>query len=166
MDGGIKNMIDKSQINVISCGSSWVDGRLVFKTDRKYAQFYYGVCHYSDCVWAVTPLDYVDATMIKNINVSPSTGYCERSQMCLHFDCYAKPPWIAKLNHFNKFSYADEFKDSGIFSLGFPQNVGEKTLWFNDGQWKSFWLKIIGKYKPEGCVLSFNEYKTPTDGVE
>lgn len=158
MDNEIRTM-DKSQINVISCGSSWVDGRIIFKPNKKHAQFFYGICHYSDHCYAVSPLDWSDATMIKSINVSPSTGYCEKAQVCLHFDCRARLPWIFKLNNFNKFSYANEFKDSGIFSLGLPKDIGTKTLWFNEGNWGAFWYKVIKNYKPEGVVLTFNDYK-------
>jgi len=155
------NLRDK--VSIISVGSSWIDSRLAIRPDKKQSQMFLGCCHYSSHIWAISPLDYQKALLIKSIAVSPSTGYCEKAQVCLHFDCWAKPPWIAKLNHFNKFAFAAEFKDCGLLSLGLPQDIGTKPLWFNTGKWEHFWDKLIAPYKPDGVVLYFDESKNYND---
>ena len=137
--------------NSISVGVTWVDARIVINPDKKRANAYFGVCHFSDRVWAITPIDWDKATMITTIHVSPTEQYCERAGMCLNFKC--------KLNQFNKDVFASYFKDCGAFSLGLPQQLGEKDLWFNEGKWSLFWGKLLEKadMKPEGGVLKYNE---------
>lgn len=149
----------QDKINIINCGISWIHGSVVFKNESKYSHCFFGVCHLSNLIFAITPEDWEKATMIKSIAVSPSTGYCEKAEVCLNFDCRANPPWIFKLNKFNKFRFASEFKDAGPFSLGLPRDMGEKTLWFNEGNYKHLWKVLVDPYKPEGMVMY------PKDGI-
>ena len=140
-----------SKVDSVSCGITWVDGRCIFKRDKKWGKVFLGVCHYTDLVWAVTPSDYEKPLMITTIQVSPFENFCDKAHTCLYFAC--------KYNRFNKTMYVDEFKDAGAFSLGLPQDIGTKPLWFNDGKWKSFWFNLIKSMKPEGGIMAFNEDK-------
>jgi len=155
--------------STISVGISWIDGRCVFRPDKKHAQCWYGICHFSDMVFNISPIDYQDATMLKTIKVSPSEGYCEKAHTCLNFDCTARHPITGtpvKLNKFDKNLYVYEFKDIGFSSLGLPDNIGTETLWFNNivqigdkpYHFKFFWGKVIKPYKPDGVVLEYSEY--------
>ena len=148
-DDGKKVIQNLIAPNAISVGVTWVSGKILFKHNKKYSQFYYGMCHYSKLIFAVTPLDYERPTMITTIAVSPFDKYCERSDTCLNIDC--------KLNRFDKNAFITEFKDCGEFSLSLPSDFGLKTPWFNDGQWKEFW----GKFQLDvaGGVLRFDEDK-------
>lgn len=139
--------------NNISIGVTWIDGRIVFKLGKKWANIYIGVCHFTDLVWAATPLDYDKPTMITTIQVSPFDKYCERAHTCLCFEC--------KLNRFDKGMFIEEFKDAGAFSLGLPQNIGKKPLWFNDGKWKHFWGRMIAQMKPEGGIMKYDPNRAP-----
>ncbi len=137
-----------SHVGIISVGCTWVDGRIVFKTDTKWAKAYYAICHYSKRVWLLTPLDWPRATMISTIYVSPTENYCEKSYMCLNFRCL--------LNRFDKTLFANEF-DAGGFSLGLPLNLGSKPLWFNEEKYIPFFEKLI--ISPEGGTLKYDEEK-------
>lgn len=132
---------------IISVGVTWIDGRILFKRHTKYARFYYGICHYSKMIFAFTPLDYVRPLMIATIMVSHKEHFCERAGMCVNFTC--------PLNRFHKDIFAAAFKESGLFSLGTPQDFGNKPLWFNEGVYREKWKHfIIGV---DGGVLRFNE---------
>lgn len=121
--------------NTIDVGTTWVDGRIIFKLDKKWSEFWFGVCHYSKSVYAVTPRDYPKPTMMASIDVAPPSKYCERAESCLNFTC--------DLNRFSKDEFVKAFKDSGPFTLGLPLNLGEEPLWFSVGEWKDFWVKMI-----------------------
>jgi len=148
--------------NVISVGISWVDGRLVFKKDSKWSQAWYGICHYQFKVFSVFPIDYFNCTQIKTVQISLAENYCEKAGSCLNFDCVSAITG-KKINMFNRFLLAAEFKDVGPYSLGLPQNLGTETLWFNKasehGDWPRMWKRLIEPYTPDGVVLQYNEYK-------
>ncbi len=135
----------------ISVGVTWVDGRIIFKENKKWSQAYYGVCHFTDGVFAVTPLDYEYPTMITTIMVSPLEQYCEKAYTCLNTEC--------KLNRFDRDVFLQEFKDCGAFSLGIPRDFAKKGFWANQGEWKFFWGKLIKGMKPQGGVLRFRDDK-------
>ena len=147
-----KSIIDKKLIvppGAISVGITWVDGRVVFQHDKKWSQAYFGVCHYSEGVFLITPSDWDKATMLTTIEVEPTQQYCERAYNCLNFNC--------KLNRFDKGVFLTEFSDVGAFSLGLPQDVGTKPLWFSSGKWKDFWGKLC--LHPEGGILRYDDTK-------
>ena len=168
-------MLDKIKEKIpntgsISVGITWIDGRCIFKPEAKHAQCWYGVCHFSDMVCSIAPIDYRDATMVKSIDVSPSEMYCEKAFTCLNFDCMSRHPISGapvKMNKFDKNLYVYEFKDVGFSSLGLRTNFGEETLWFNDRvtiggktiHFKTFWGNLIQPYKPQGAVLEYMEYQ-------
>ena len=134
--------------NIISTGITWCDGRIIFKEDAKWANAWYGICHYSERIFAVTPSDYQLPMMLTSIAVAPVDKYCERAYSCLYFDC--------KLNKFSKDLFLREFKDCGAFTLSLPADLGTKPLWFNAGKsgtvWSKFKLGVEGgflKYDPE-----------------
>ena len=134
----------------ISCSVTWVDGRCIFKADRKFGQFYYGICSYSRKIWAITPLDYENATMITTINVAPISEVCDKGKVCFDFKC--------PLNRFKKKSYIEEFKDMGAFTLGLPQEIETMDeVWFNSGEYKNFWRNFVIPYS--GGVLKYDENK-------
>ena len=135
-------------IGIISVGVTWVDGRIIFKPSVKWAQVYYGICHFSKGVAFMTPIDWERATMISTIMVSIDSNYCEKSLVCLNFRC--------PFNQFDKKFYAKEF-DCGTFSLGLPQDIGTKVLWFNEGEYVDIFRKFI--IAPNGGVLKYSEEK-------
>lgn len=139
--------------NSISCGVTWVDSRILTDPNKRLSQKYFGICHYSEKVFAITPLDWQKATMITTIAVSPTENYCERSGMCLYFKC--------GLNTFNKDEFVSYFKDCGALSLGLPQDLGTKDLWMNTGRWGQVWAKLLAYFntKPEGGTLKYDEHK-------
>ena len=145
-------MKEKSRIKLsdnISVGTTWIDGRTVFKPEGKWSEFFYGICHFSKLIFAVTPLDYEQATMINTIDVAPNSRVCSRSGSCLCFGC--------ALNRFTRDDFCKEFIDMGAFTLGLPQSVGTEPLWFNDGKLANFWYKFI--ITNEGGNYKYNEYK-------
>lgn len=143
----IKKPANIDKPNSISCSVTWVDGRIIFKHNKKYSDFYYGICSFSKSIFAVTPLDYERATMISTIQVSPLEQYCERAFSCLNFTC--------KLNQFDRDIFVKEFKDCGPFTLGLPKDIGTKPLWFSEGDYTFFWGHFV---IPEtGGVLRFDE---------
>lgn len=148
-----KNNIDKlikkktKAANSISCGISWIDGRIIFKHAKKWSMFWYGICNFSRGVWAITPRDFDKPTMITTIMVSPTEDYCERSFVCLNTSC--------PLNRFDRDMYVAEFKDVGEFSLGMPANFGESVPWFNSPEWINLWARLV--IPKEGGKLEFNE---------
>lgn len=133
--------------HTISVGVTWVDGRIIFKPDKKWAMAWYGICHFSRGVFAISPLDYAMPTMITTIRVSQVEGYCERAHSCLNKVC--------PLNQFNKDIYLHEFKDLGSFSLGLPAAMGEGLLWFSEGKWADYWQHLI--IPIDGGVLNYDE---------
>jgi len=137
-----------NHIGIISVGVTWVDGRIVFREDKKWAKAYYAICHYSKRVWLMTPIDWEKSTMLATIYVSPSENYCEKAYMCLNFKC--------PFNRFDKKLFASEF-DAGEFTLGLPLNLGSNPLWFNTGKFIPFFEKLI--ISPEGGVLRYSEEK-------
>jgi len=147
----MKKIKNTNPTNSISVGVSWIDGRTVLKPEKRRGDAYFGVCHFTDKIWAITPLDWDKATMITTIHVSPLDHFCERSGMCLNFKC--------KLNSFNRNIFTSYFEDCGAFTLGLPSDLGTKDLWFNEGKWGAFWGKLLRNFnmKPEGGVLKYNE---------
>ncbi len=147
--------------NSISVGVSWIDGRVIFpESKRKWSMFWYGICHFSDGVFAVTPLDYDRPTMITQIMVAPVDLYCERAGSCLNFTC--------KLNRFNRDVFIAEFRDCGEFSLGLPLKVdGSEPLWFSEGRFKHYWGKLLNYFhlKPEGGKLEFDKLRAKNIGL-
>ena len=135
--------------NIISCSITWVDGRILFKEGVKWADAWYGICHYSDHIFAITPSDYQRVMMLTTIAVAPVDNYCERAYTCLYFAC--------KLNRFTKSLFLNEFKDCGAFTLGLPADLGTKPLWFNDGQSGEAWSKF--KLGTEGGFLKYDPNK-------
>ena len=133
--------------NTVSIAVTWVDGRLIFKRDKKLSMTYYGICHYSEKVFLITPLDYIEPLMINTIGVSQSSNYCARQDTCLDFSC--------KLNKFKKDIFIQEFRDCGAFSLGLPSDMGNKPLWFSEGEWSTFFTKFI--IPVTGGLLKFDE---------
>ena len=125
---------------------TWVDGRTLFKHNKKYSKAYYGICGHSRGVFAVTPLDWQRVTMLTTIMVEPLLMYCERADSCLNFTCL--------INKFDKASYVKEFKDVGAFSLGLPLNIGSKPLWWSEGKYRDFWGKLI--LPGTGGILKFD----------
>lgn len=137
---------------LISIGVTWVDGRILVKPHKKQSQLYYGICHYPNAIWAVSPLDYQKTLMVMTIDMVPPGDkylphFCERNYMCLNFDCI--------LNKFDKNAFVEEFEGSGLFSLGFPRDIGTKTLWFNTKEMRLKWERFA--MKPEGGILMFSE---------
>jgi hypothetical protein len=141
--------------NIISCGITHIEGRAILKKHKKQALSFLSVCHYSGGVFAITPLDYDYPTMVTQIRVAPVEDYCEKAHVCLCFHC--------RLNKFDKGLFIDEFKDCGGYSLGLPQNLGRKPLWFNDGKWLNFWRQLI--IQPDGGVIRYDEKKAKELGV-
>ena len=143
--------IDESRKEIVaplSVGVTWVDGQVIFRDDRKWAKAFFALCHYSESVFLLTPKDWIKATTITTIAVSPLEKYCERGYMCLDFDC--------KFNIFNRDLFSKEF-DSGSFTLGLPLDIGSKTLWFNTPKYKNIWKQLL--MKPHGGILQFSEEK-------
>jgi len=159
--------LQKAPINIkqpdhISVGVTWVEGGLIMKDCNKpQAKLFYGVCHYSDGVFNVTPLDYKKPLAITTIIVTPPMAtyakpFCEKGHVCLHFSC--------PINRFDKDLYIREYKDCGAFSLGLPKSLLEKVeLWFNSPKMiHEVWSKKC--MKPEGGVLYFNRAKFEKEG--
>jgi len=145
-----------SKVDSISCGVTWVDGRCIFKRDKKWGAFWYGICHYSVRIWAVTPLDYEKPTMITTIPVSPSQHYCEKAFVCLNFKC--------PFNQFDKQMFINEFSDCGAFSLSLPQTMDTTNhLWFNDAKYPTLWKQLV--LRPEGGRVEFNEEAAEVLGI-
>lgn len=138
----------QSPINIISVGCTWVDGRLLFKHKYKWSRGRYGLCHYASSVFAIAPIDFLKATMITTIKVAPLESYCERAFSCLNFTCW--------LNRFNRDIFLFEFGDLGAQTLGLPNNMGSKPLWFSTGKYTpEFWKKFL--LQPEGGTVDFNQ---------
>ena len=133
--------------NSISCSVTWVDGRIVFKDNKKYSLFYYGICSFSKNIFAITPRDYERPLMITTVYISPIEKYCDRAFSCLNLNC--------KLNQFDRDIFVNEFKDCGPFTLGLPRNIGEAPLWFTEPKWQELWSKMI--IPIDGGVLRFKE---------
>lgn len=132
----IERILSKTKpADYISVSTTWVDGRTIFKTGKKWSNCWYGLCAYNKSVFAITPLDYDRPIMINTIILYPSEGYCERAYSCLDFRCF--------LNRFEKSIFVSEFKDCGTFTIGLPLNISTKTLWFNEGKFKEFWSTLI-----------------------
>lgn len=124
---------------------TWVDGRLLFKHRSKWSKALYGICHCSLHPFAITPLDWPRVAMVSTIMIEPIQGYCERKYTCLDFSC--------PFNRFDKSTYVTDFKDCGSFSLGLPQNIGSKPLWWSVGRWANQWKDEVLK---EGGIRWFN----------
>ena len=145
-----KNVIDEKlavPTGALSIGITWIEGKVIFRDDKKWSKSYFGVCHYSKGVFIVTPVDWPKVTMLTTIQVEPTAKYCDRAHTCLNFKC--------KLNRFNKSIFIAEFKDMGEFTLGLPRNLGKKPLWFSAGKWEGFWGRLC--MQPESGILKYNE---------
>lgn len=127
---------------------TWIDGRILFKLNKKWANFYYGICHCAKNVFAITPVDYLEATMIITIHAGEISVYCDRAKTCLNLTCFR--------NRLDKTEYIKEFKDCGAFTLGLPNNFSEKKFWFNIHPYDKMWPDMMIQ---EGGILRFNEYK-------
>jgi hypothetical protein len=144
-----KELTNKKTIatSSISCGITWFDGRIIFK-DTKYfdrqGRFYYGICHFSNGIFVVTPLDHQLPTMLTTIMVSPTEGYCERAFSCIDIDC--------KLNKHDRGMFE---KDIGDFAKEFPRFKENKPYWFNNKEYRNYW----GKHKiaVNGGILRYKE---------
>jgi len=158
LDKYVKQYNEK--VNTGSVGVSWIDGRCIFNPTAKHAGIWFGICHYSNKVWAVAPIDFDRITAVNTIKVSFTEEYCEKAHVCLNFMCEGRNPVSGRtyrLNKFNKGMYVSEFKDVGFSSLGLRTDIGTKDLWFNEKKYN--WENIIKEFKPDGVVLKFNEYK-------
>ena len=134
----------------ISVGVTWIDGAAIFLPEEKWSQAWYGICHYSKGIFAFAPIDYKKIIMLTSIGVSPEFNYCERSDTCVYFDCI--------LNRFKRDAFVKMFKGAGAFTLGLPQDIGRKPLWFNEGFYiQSWWSFIIPK--TGGVVMHKNKVK-------
>lgn len=147
-------VLKKDPISTVSVGITWVSGEILFDPEKKWSQFYYGICHsggstieYSPAIFGVTPLDFERPLMLNTIRVSAPLQYCDRAYSCLHFKC--------PLNRFDKNVFLSEFGDCKEMTLGLPRNFGEEPLWFNEGEWLRFWTKMI--IPVDGGILRFNE---------
>lgn len=130
--------IEKKKITVvgaISVGVTWIDGSVLFKREEKWSKAYYGICHFSEAVFAFAPIDYKKVTMITTIEVSPTVKYCDRAGSCVHFKC--------PMNRFKREDFYSMFKDAGGFSLAMPKDFGDKPLWFNEGEYIKKWKYFI-----------------------
>ena len=126
-------------LNIISVGITWVDGRALFKDhERKWSKVWYGICHMSEGIWALMPLDWPKGKMIITLHVDIDANFCDYSDVCLNFEC--------PVNKFTKEAYSKQFGTGG-FSLGLPQVLTlrskGKKLWFNDDKWVGVWGKFI-----------------------
>jgi len=151
-----KKPLNIEQPDFISVGVTWVSGKIFIKPHKPQSQLYYGICHYSDGIWAITPEDYQKPLMITTIIVTPpnvqyAKPFCEKGHTCIHFDCI--------LNRFDKDFFVNEFKGCGLFSLGLPKSLLEhKTQWFNErDKIEKFWKRMA--LKPEGGILRFSKEK-------
>lgn len=116
---------------VISCGITWVYGSVIFKDGEKWSKAIFGICHYSKKVFAMTPRDFIKPVMITTIEVSPKLKYCDHAGVCLYFDC--------PMNRFRKEKFYEMFKECSGFSLGMPEDFGQKSLWFNEPPYRDKW---------------------------
>jgi len=145
-----RNEKKKQPAGSTPCGITWVDGRIVFKDGKKHSKFWFGICNWSGAICMIAPLDFERVTMISTIRVNTNEMYCERAHTCLFFDCI--------LNKFNKDMFVSEFEDCSFFSLGLPQDIGRKPLWFNNTQdWRDFWKKLV--IPVQGGIIRFDEEK-------
>ena len=142
--------------NVISVGCTWLDGRCVFKENVKWSQCWYGICHYNQGIFAISPLDFEIPTMITTIRASFVEKYCERAFSCLDKTC--------PLNQFDVDIFLKEFAGLGSFSLGLPKVMSDNNaLWFSEGKWKEFWKRFI--IPVSGGVLKFDENKAEKGSI-
>lgn len=151
-----KQPINIKQPDYISVGVTWVSGKIFIKPDRSQSRAFYGVCHYSNGIWMITPEDYQKPLMITTIIVTPPNAlyakpFCEKGHCCIHFDC--------PINRFDKDLFVNEFKDTGLFSLALPKSILEKkTQWFNTPERiEKFWKGLA--IRPEGGILKFSKEK-------
>lgn len=137
--------------NTISVGITWVDGRILWKATSKLSKFFYGICHFSQAIFAITPLDFIKPTLVTTLMVSPYDNYCEKSYHCLDTEC--------PLNKFNSGVFEMEYKKS---DPDFVKSVCRKfskgrTLWMNRKPDRDRWVNFkIGIY---GGTLKYNEEK-------
>jgi len=129
-----------SVVGSVPYSTTWVDGAIIFKGDKKWSKAFFGICAYSRAIFACTPSDYQKPLMIATINVSHKLQVCDRASTCLHFKC--------ALNRFQKSAFYDMFIDCAGFTLGMPLNIGSEPLWFNQepyiSKWEHFIIKVDG----------------------
>jgi len=146
----IKNIKDKKNVvNLLTVGMTWIDGRAVFKLGSKQSMAWYGVCHYSGKVFAITPYDYEQPKHVVQTDIDIKNNYCEKAYSCLDIKCL--------LNKFDIGIFLKEFKDLGKDTLGLPYNFGNEPLWFNDDKYKDFWKNLL--VGPEGGRIEFSQEK-------
>jgi len=148
-----KNVIklNEEKTNILSIGITWLQGRVLFDPESKWSKAYYGICHFGNCIFAVTPIDHPKALTLTTIRVSPTEDYCERAYSCLNFKC--------PLNKFDKDVFAGEFKDMGTFTLGLPHKIIGKleNPWWCEEPYYSKWKDF--KLSPEGGRLEHKDFK-------
>jgi len=149
---------DKDLTNLVSCGITWLDGRVIFKygNNKKYSQFYYGICHWTAGVFFFTPLDYIKPTIgMTTIKVDPIDKYCSLAHSCVNVDC--------KLNQFDLDVFVGQFEGMGGETLGLPKDFGknpekaDKYNWFNRGKWKHMWRNFV--LEVTGGTIGFDAKK-------
>ena len=139
-----KSIIDnrKDQIGLRPIAVTWVDGKVIFKDDRKWSNAFFGVCHYTFKIFLLTPKDWEKALTIASIMVAPESNYCEKKYICLNFKC--------PLNAFDKKLLELEFSARSS-TLGLPLDIGTKPIWFNIGTYGESWKDFA--IKPDGGIL-------------
>ena len=142
--------------NTISVGITWVDGRIIWKHTSDMSKFWYGICHFSKAIWAVTPLDFLKPTMITTVLVAPHDDYCEKAYMCLDTGC--------PMNKFNPGIFTAEYKDADPeFVKSVCRALPKKTFWMNRDEDRERWAGfVIGI---EGGTLKYDEVKGKELGI-
>lgn len=142
--------------NTISCGVTWVDGRILWKHTSNLAKFNYAICHFSSAIWAVTPLDFVKPTMLTTNMVAPADNYCERAFYCLDTKC--------PLNRFNPGVFEAEYKEADPeFVKSVCRALPKKTLWMNEGEDRARWRGF--QLGAEGGTLKYSEEEGEKLGI-
>ncbi len=142
--------------NTISCGVTWVDGRVMFKHTGNLAKFWYGICHYSKAIWAVSPLEWVKATMITTLLVAPADDYCEKAYHCLDTGC--------DMNKFNPGIFEAEYKEiDPEFVKSVCRALPKKTLWMNEKADRERWAGF--QLGAEGGTIKYDEERGKDLGI-
>jgi len=138
--------VRKDQVGLKSIAVTWVEGKIIFKDDSKWAKAFFGICHFNYKIFLLTPKDWERALAIASVMVAPQSRYCEKKYVCLNFKCH--------LNEFDKSMLEKEFK-AHAFTLGLPADVGSRPLWFNTGRYAIMWKDFA--IKPEGGILRYKD---------
>ena len=142
--------------NMTTIGITWLDGRIRYTHAGKLSKFWYGICHYSLGIWAVSSLDWVKATMLTSLMVAPPDDYCEKAYSCLDTGC--------PLNRFNPGVFEAEWKDvDPEFVRSVCNALPEKTLWMNEGEEREKWQYFA--LRPQGGTLKYDEKRGEELGI-